>query len=183
MSFATISHAVTLNGTGSQAPGGALADGSGHHSAFLQGLNGGAAGGVQLATVGAPVLVQKAGNFGGSCVLSSATYFYKVRAVTAGGGLGVPSNEITFNNGGGFGCGGIKWNKLAGAASYNIYRSTTTNTELLIANVADGSTFYDDFGGQTPTTRLISLIRLLWSKQSSPIRQREREGLTSYGPT
>jgi hypothetical protein len=149
-----IAIAVTLNGTGSQAPGGALVDGSGLSFRVPAGLNGGAAGGVRLATVGAPVLVQKAGNFGGSCVLSSATYFYKVRAVTAGGGLGVPSNEITFNNGGGFGCGGIKWNKLAGAASYNIYRSTTTNTELLIANVADGSTFFDDLGGQTPTTAI-----------------------------
>jgi hypothetical protein len=148
-----IAAAVFVNGSGSQAVGGALADGSGQSFRVPVGLNGGLAGGLQLLPLAGPVLAQKAGNFGGgSCVLTGAAYFYKVRGVTAGGGMGVPSNEVTFNNGGGFGCGGIKWNKLAGAASYNIYRSTTTNSELLIDNVADGSTFYDDFGGQTPTT-------------------------------
>jgi hypothetical protein len=145
--------ATVINGSGSKQVSSDLADGSGRSFHVPVGLNGGASGGIQLVPVTTPTLSITTGA-SGSCVLSSGAYFWKVRAVTAGGGMGVPSNEVTQNAGGGFGCPIILWTKVAGAKSYNLYRSTTTGTEQLIANIADGSVRYDDLGGQTPSTSI-----------------------------
>jgi hypothetical protein len=148
-----IATATVLNGTGSKVINAPLPDGSGQAFHVPVGLGAGAQGGVQLVALTAPTL-SGTGVFSGSCVLSSATYFWKVRAVSAAGGMGVPSNEVSLLAGGGNGCKTLLWTKVAGAASYNIYRSTTTNTEQLIASVSDGSVRYDDLGGQTPTTSI-----------------------------
>jgi hypothetical protein len=148
-----IATATVLNGSGSKAPTATLPDGSGQSFHVPVGLNAGLQGGLQITSVGTPTL-SLTGSFAGVCALASNTYFWKVRAVGAIGGMGVPSNEVTAATGGS--CKTLLWNKAAGAKSYNVYRGTASGAEFLIANVSDGSVRYDDLGGQTPTTAIDS---------------------------
>jgi hypothetical protein len=107
-------------------------------------------GGLATAQLAAPTLSVTTGAVG-SCVISGPTvYYWRVTAVDANGGETTASNEVTQTAGGANGCPNLSWTFVPGAASFNVYRFTASNGELLIANVTGGDLFYADLGGQTP---------------------------------
>lgn len=82
---------------------------------------------------------------GGGSTLGAATYFYKVTGVSLSG-ESVPSNEKSIAIAANHGIT-VTWAAVDGYSSYNIYRSTTTGTEILVATVSGNSTItYLDLG-------------------------------------
>lgn len=83
--------------------------------------------------LGAPTNLAVATAAGGA--LPAATYFYKVTAIDGAGGETTASNEVSqitpLNN-----KNTLTWNVVPNATGYNVYRSTTTNTELLLVGTA-----------------------------------------------
>ena len=113
------------------------------------GLLGGLQGGFSQASVQAPYLTDVFCIF--SCPGGSTPNTYKIVAVTAAGGTTLSSNAVTINNAanftGYFNC--IQWWGVNGAASYNIYRTSsggTPSTTGLIINqtAANGYNSYCD---------------------------------------
>jgi hypothetical protein len=117
------------------------------------GFPNGIAGGALVSQLPAPSGLTKGTAAPGGCNggFTPGTYFYKVTATDVAGET-TPSSEFSMAAGGVNGCAYLYWNKVTGAKCYNIYRSTTTNTEQFIAQVCGGVTTYPDVGGQTPTS-------------------------------
>lgn len=68
----------------------------------------------------------------GGGTLPAATYFYKVTAVDDSGGETTPSNEISIATGAN-GTNTLTWNIVPNAFGYNVYRSTSSGTEVRIS--------------------------------------------------
>jgi hypothetical protein len=79
----------------------------------------------------------------GGTLTAGQAYFYKVTALTWKG-ESTPSAEATATPTGTTLTVNLAWTAVAGAESYNIYRSTTTGAEVCIANTATNS--YSDTG-------------------------------------
>jgi hypothetical protein len=78
----------------------------------------------------------------------TTTYFWKVTAVNeVGESTGSTEVSATVQSGG---SATLTWTKSAGATKYNVYRSTTTGTETMIAKLGDVSSFVDTLA--TPAT-------------------------------
>ena len=88
---------------------------------------------------------------GGS--LSADTYYYVVTAVssngleTTGTLTGNSCNATISATGGRI---DLSWNAVSGAASYNIYRGTSTTIPTLLTSVTAPTTSYSDTGGSSP---------------------------------
>ena len=85
---------------------------------------------------------------GGS--LSVTTYYYKVTALDNDGGQTTVSNESFATTNGGNLSVSLTWNQVVGAASYEIYRSTSTGAERYLATVLSNA--YTDTGSSSTTT-------------------------------
>jgi hypothetical protein len=81
--------------------------------------------------LGSPFAVSATPSTGGSLV-SGTQYFYKITAIDGVGGETMPSNEITGTPSGGNLSNTLVWNTVPNAFGYNVYRSTTTGTEVLL---------------------------------------------------
>lgn len=80
------------------------------------------------------------GAVGTGGTFAAGTYFWKVVALDADGG--VASNEVTATllaNG----TQPLSWTAVAGATSYKVYRGTVTNTEDALVNTTTGLTYTD----------------------------------------
>lgn len=141
----THSHIVnTIGASGST-------DGSSQTFQVPTGFTSAIPGGIATTPLTAPVLSQFGPiSIAPSCPSLSGVLFYIVTAV-APDGTQVPSNEYS-QDVGVFGCPHPGWTYVPGAASYNVYRSTSSGVEQLIDNVPQGTLGYADAGGQTPTT-------------------------------
>jgi hypothetical protein len=90
----------------------------------------------------------------GGTLTASQAYFYKVTCVNQQGrGESTPSAEATATPTGATLTASLSWAAVAGADSYNVYRSTTTGTEVFLANTTTAS--YSDAGAVTPTAGVI----------------------------
>jgi hypothetical protein len=129
----------------------ALTDGSAQTFQIPTGFAVAIPGAMQTGQLLGPVLSQQGPvSAPASCPsLAQTTYFFIVTAVDVAGGE-VPSNEISFNAGGAFGCPHPGWNYVPGAASYKYYRGTSSGTEVFQDTIPQGTLGYADAGGQTP---------------------------------
>lgn len=92
--------------------------------------------------------------------LPADTYYYVVTAVsdyaqTADDeqtGETRKSNEVTVTTTGNESSVSLSWTPLTGASGYNIYRSTSSGGETLLASLAD-MTAFTDTGANTPTSQ------------------------------
>lgn len=82
--------------------------------------------------------------------LAAATYFYVITAINATGET-IASNEKSQITTGATSTVTLGWASVTGATGYNIYRSTTTGTEVFLATVG-AVTSYIDTGSATPGT-------------------------------
>lgn len=105
------------------------------------------ASGTLSAIVPAPTGLTKSAS-GTDGVLATATYFYKVTAIN-NYGESLPSAEVSqavvapqhvL----------LDWNDMTGATGYKVYRSTTTNTEVLLTTINTPTSTYTDKGLDTP---------------------------------
>jgi hypothetical protein len=141
------------------------------------------AGGLATSQLSAPTLSITT-NAVGSCVISGPTlYYWRVTSVGANGGESDASNEVSQFAGGANGCPNLSWTYVPGAVSFNIYRFTASNGELLVANVAGGDLFYADLGGQSPgaaypTTN--STGGVLLNSETAPTCAAAFRGLITY---
>ena len=71
----------------------------------------------------------------GGSLTSGTTYYYVVTAIDSGGGETIASSEVNATPSGGNLTVDLTWTAVTGAVSYNVYRSTTTNTEVLLAGM------------------------------------------------
>jgi hypothetical protein len=83
----------------------------------------------------------------GGTLTSGQAYFYKVTALNWHG-ESTPSAEATATPTGATLKVNLAWTAVAGADSYNVYRSTVTGAEVCIANTTTNS--YSDAGTATP---------------------------------
>jgi len=119
--------------------------------------------------LGAPHAVSATASTGGSLV-SGQQYFYKITALDGVGGETIASNEVSATPSGGNLSVTLVWNIVPNAFAYNIYRSTTTGTEVLLSSaslpVSQPSpltatvTFIDNGTATSGTTLTISTIRI-----------------------
>jgi hypothetical protein len=86
--------------------------------------------------LGAPTGLAVATGAAGS--LAAATYFYVVTALDGLGGETTASSEVSIVNPG-LVNNNLSWNPVNWASGYNIYRSTSTGTETLLASVSTNS--------------------------------------------
>ncbi len=111
--------------------------------------------------LGPPHLVSATPSAGGSLV-SGQQYFYKITAIDGVGGETTVSNELSATPSGGNLSVTLVWNVVPNAFGYNIYRSTTTGTEVLLYSaklpviqpspLAATVTFIDDGTASTGVT-------------------------------
>ena len=80
--------------------------------------------------LGAPHLVSATASAGGS-LISGQQYFYVITALDGAGGETVASNELSATPSGGNLSVTLVWNVVPNAIAYNVYRSTTSGTEVL----------------------------------------------------
>src|SRR5579863_1588173 len=111
--------------------------------------------------LGAPLAVSATASTGGSLV-SGQEYFYKITALDGVGGETTASNEVHATPSGGNLSVTLVWNVVPNAFGYNIYRSTTTGTEVLLTGgglpVTPGSTTtYIDTGAASPTPTVFNI--------------------------
>ena len=87
----------------------------------------------------------------GGALTSGTTYYYVVTAIDSGGGETVASSEVNATPSGGNLTVDLTWAAVTGAVSYNVYRSTTTNTEVLLAGTGlpAATNSYADNGSAT----------------------------------
>lgn len=84
------------------------------------------------------------------------TYFWKITAINDVGETTGSSEVSATCQAGGYAT--LTWTKVTGATGYNVYRSTTTGTETMIAKLGDVSSFVDNLatppltGPTVPTT-------------------------------
>jgi hypothetical protein len=97
-------------------------------------------------------LVTSDGGAGGT--LAPATYYYVVTALDASGGETTASNEANFTVGGTPHEVVLTWTPVTGAVAYNVYRSTSTGTEVLLqgAGLPATAATYTDNGSATIVT-------------------------------
>jgi hypothetical protein len=118
--------------------------------------------------LGAPHAVSATASTGGSLV-SGQQYFYEVTALDGLGGETTVSNEVSATPSGGNLSVTLVWNIVPNAFGYNIYRSTTTGTEVLLylavklpvmqpVPLTNTVTFIDD-GSATTTTAYSATVR------------------------
>ncbi len=115
-------------------------------------------GGPNVVSMGVPNLATPvASSTGGT--LPAATYFYVVTALSKAGqisddetGETTNSNEVNVTTTGSTSTVMLSWDAVTGAYSYNVYRSTTSGSETLLASVTSGTTFTDT-GADTPGTQ------------------------------
>jgi hypothetical protein len=118
--------------------------------------------------LGAPHAVSATASTGGSLV-SGQQYFYEVTALDGLGGETTVSNEVSATPSGGNLSVTLVWNVVPNAFGYNIYRSTTTGTEVLLylavklpvmqpVPLTNTVTFIDD-GSATTTTAYSATVR------------------------
>lgn len=101
-------------------------------------------GGLAVTTIPAPANLLQLGSQSGS--LASATYFWKVTGVNQFGET-TPSNETTLLVNASSAVR-LSWDPIPGVTSYNLYRGTVTNTEILcVTGIVD--TIFLDPGGQS----------------------------------
>ncbi len=81
--------------------------------------------------LGAPHAVSATPSTGGSLV-SGQQYFYVITAIDGVGGETTASNELNATPSGGNLSVTLVWNVVPNAFGYNVYRGTTTGTELLL---------------------------------------------------
>jgi fibronectin-binding autotransporter adhesin len=93
---------------------------------------------IEIATPGAPTLTPSTS--GGS--MADGTYYYVIVAADSGGSVTVKGTEAstTITGGGGSGSVALSWSAITGAATYRIYRSTTSGTYTTPALIATGLT-------------------------------------------
>lgn len=100
------------------------------------------------AGISAPTLVTAVGSGTGG-TLTANTYYYVVTAVNAVGET-IGSNEKSVTTTGSTSSVTLTWNAVAGATSYNVYRSTSAGTELKLASNITALTYVDTAPG-TPS--------------------------------
>lgn len=103
--------------------------------------------------IGAPTGLTSALASGGS-LTSGTTYFYKITALDGAGGETTVSNETSATPSGGNLSVKLTWTAVTNSYGYNVYRSTSTGTEVLIQGpglpVTPGTaTTFTDTGNQT----------------------------------
>lgn len=85
------------------------------------------------------------GGAGGA--LAAATYFYEVTALDGAGGETGPSSEVNIVNPGNH-LNNLSWTAVTNATGYNVYRSTSSTTEVFLTKVTTNS--FSDNGSITP---------------------------------
>jgi hypothetical protein len=81
--------------------------------------------------------------------LAAATYYYKLTGVNANGET-VASAEVSVGTSGATSSVALAWSRQLGVTSYKLYRSTSSNTEALLATISGGATTsYTDTGTAT----------------------------------
>jgi hypothetical protein len=111
-----------------------------------------------LLHLGAPTGVAVV-NGGAGGTLGAATYFYVVTAIDAFGGETLPSAEVNIVNAGG-NKNNLSWVAVNHAAGYNVYRSTTTGTEIYLTTITGAIVFSDDGSVTQPSIALASSTSL-----------------------
>jgi hypothetical protein len=106
------------------------------------------AGGLATNPLTAPPLTSQNGALG-TCNLTAGTWFYQLTALDATGLESAGGSERSFLTGGGNGCPILTWTFVPGASSYNLYRGSTSGSEVYIASIAGTDRTYSDLGGQT----------------------------------
>lgn len=102
----------------------------------------------QSASLPAPVPLTAAGSTTGG-TLAANPYFYKITGTNANGET-LPGLELTVTTTGSTSSVVLTWQRLLGATGYKVYRSTASNTEVLLATVTGGATLsYTDTGTAT----------------------------------
>jgi len=91
---------------------------------------------VDLGELSTPIGVRAStATTGGTGLAASTEYFYKVVAIDTYGGETLPSAEVNVTTGtGATNSNTLSWLPVANASGYNVYRSTTTGTETLVAS-------------------------------------------------
>lgn len=108
----------------------------------------------------------------GGSLTSGQQYFYKVTAIDGVGGETLGSTEANATPSGGNLSVTLVWNVVPNAVGYNVYRSTTTGTEILLVGTglpvpppSSGSltvSFVDDGSEVTPTFTVVSIVNSLF---------------------
>ena len=103
-----------------------------------------------VAAVAAPTTLAAAAVVGGG-TFAADDYFWKVTAVGASGGETTASNEdsatIALN-----GSADLTWDAVVGAANYNIYRGTVTDTQNVLVGTSESNEFTDTGAAGTADT-------------------------------
>lgn len=116
--------------------------------------------------LGPPVGLTAAVAAGGSLV-SGTTYFYKVTALDGVGGETSASAEVSATPSGGNLSVLLTWQTIPNALAYNIYRSTTTGTEVLLTggglpkvqpNPFTSTTSYTDTGAASALVQNFTVL-------------------------
>jgi hypothetical protein len=84
--------------------------------------------------LGAPHAVSATPSTGGS-LISGQQYFYKITALDGVGGETTASNELNATPSGGNLSVTLVWNVVPNAFGYNVYRGTTSGSEVLVSGV------------------------------------------------
>jgi hypothetical protein len=96
--------------------------------------------------LGAPTGLTVSASGSGSALLAG-TYYYVVTAIDGLGGETTKSSEVSVVNSGGQ-VNVLTWNPVNFATGYNIYRSTSSGSEIFLTSVTNNS--YADTGAITP---------------------------------
>ena len=96
----------------------------------------------------------------GGSLTSGTTYYYVVTAIDSGGGETIASSEVNATPSGGNLTVDLTWTAVTGAVSYNVYRSTSTNTEVLLtgAGLPATTNSYTDDGSATVAATVFTII-------------------------
>jgi hypothetical protein len=144
--------------------------------------------GIEMASPGAPTVTPFTS--GGS--ISDNTYYYKVVAVDGAGGTtvgGTESSAATVSGGGGSGSVALSWTAISGAASYTVYRTTTSGTYTTPTLIAAGITTasYTDTATSTSAGAPPSVTTAMYIKISSSgdswINNGGKLGIATASPT
>jgi hypothetical protein len=116
--------------------------------------------------LGAPIAISATPSTGGS-LTSGTTYYYKITALDGVGGETIASNEISGMPSGGNLSNTLVWNVVPNAFGYNVYRSTTTGTEILLTgsglpqlqpNPLTGTVTFIDAGTGTTSVTAYNIV-------------------------
>jgi hypothetical protein len=109
------------------------------------------------------------GGAGGS-LAASTTYYYVVTALDASGNETTASNEVNFVQGGTPHVVNLNWTAVPGAVAYNVYRSTSMGTEVLLTGFGLPTTTnsYADNGLNSPASMTYTVISITAQGHSVP---------------